>query len=109
MDLVPDAANDAVLNTVKTWGAYGALQFNISPKVFASASYSHVRNYQKDNVFDFDGYQYRYAQYIGANVFWNVNNLIQTGVEYIYGRRVGATHSMQAHDSRIQAMIQLSF
>lgn len=87
MDLLPSASNLSVLNTVKTWGAYGALQFNICPSVFASASYSHVRNYMDGNIFDFDCYQYRYAQYVGANVFWDINNVLQAGVEYIYGRR----------------------
>lgn len=109
MDLLPSASNLSVLNTVKTWGAYGALQFNICPSVFASASYSHVRNYVDGNVFDFDGYQYRYAQYVGANVFWDINNVLQAGVEYIYGRRIGASHAQQGHDNRIQASLQLSF
>lgn len=89
-------------------GAYGALQYDFSPSVFASASYSHVRTYAKGCVPPSADNQYRYAQYAAGNLFWNITPILQTGVEYIYGRRVNYDGT-QAHDSRLQAMLSLSF
>ena len=108
MDMMPSATDPNVLNTVKAWGAYGGLQFNICPKVFATATYSHVRTYANDCVMPTGDSLYRYAQYAVGNVFWNINSLLQAGVEYIYGRRVNYDGS-QAHDSRLQVSLQLSF
>lgn len=108
MDMLPSADNANVMNTVKAWGAYGGLQFNISRTVFASATYSHVRTYADKCAAPTADDQYRYAQYAVGNVFWDITSILQAGAEYIYGRRVNYNGS-QAHDSRLQLSLQLSF
>lgn len=113
MDLMPDNDRPGVLNTVKAWGGYFGLQYSFSPKVFCSATYSHVRTYAgcyNDAASPAGGWggQYKYAQYAVANVFWNITPILQTGLEYLYGRRVNYD-GQQAHDNRIQTCIQLSF
>lgn len=111
LDLTPRGIGEP-LKASKTWGAFGGLQYDFSPAVYCSATYSHVRNYAEPwsaavgNV-DYPG-DYKYAQYAVGNVFWNVNSIITTGLEYIYGRRVN-NDGTQAHTNRLQAMIQLAF
>lgn len=108
MDMVP--AGNGKMDCVKAWGAYLGLQYNFTPKVFATTTYSHVRTYADAYKGGSTGYgeQYRYAQYALANVFWQVTPEIQTGLEYIYGRRVDY-NGAQGHDNRIQCSIQLNF
>lgn len=113
MSMVPDPSNPAKLTPVKAWGAVAGLQYDFSEKVFASLCYSHVRTYARDYSNQAEdatawGDQYRWAQYATANLFWNITSSIQTGVEYIYGRRMNCDGS-QAHDNRVQCMLQLSF
>lgn len=110
MDLMPDPSNASRLNPVKVWGAYGTLQYQFSPSVFASATYSHVRTYDAAYSDSTDPWKngYKYAQYVVANVFWNVSPIVQVGAEYLYGRRVDFSGA-QAHDNRIEAMVQVSF
>lgn len=48
------------------------------------------------------------SQYVGDNMFYNINSIVQVGVEYDYGRRVNYD-GRQAHDNRLQAMLQVSF
>ena len=113
LDMVPDPSDPSRLNPVKAWGAFAGLQYNFSDNVFATASYSHVRTYAKtfaDGAADTTpwGDMYRWAQYVTGNLFWNITSNIQTGVEYIYGRRMNYDGT-QAHDNRLQCMIQLSF
>lgn len=108
MDMLPAAGSDFILNLTRSWGAYGGLQYDFSDKVFASATYSHVRNYAHDCVTPTADNQYRYAQYVDANIFWNITDILQTCVEYIYGRRVNFDGT-QAHDSRAQLALQISF
>lgn len=110
LDLVPQG-DGGKLTATKTWGAFGGLQYNFTPDVYLSTSYSHVRNYAKPwsggEPLNFDG-AYKYAQYVNGSLFWNVNSIVTTGIEYIYGRRVNNDRS-QAHVNRLQAMLQVSF
>lgn len=108
LDMVPDG--NGRLKAVKAWGGYFGLQYNFSPKVFATTTYSHLRNYAgryTDGTAAW-GEQYRYAQYALANVIWNITPQISTGIEYIYGRRVDMD-GISRHDNRIQTMLQFTF
>lgn len=110
MDLMPNPDNASSLDPVEAWGAYGALQYSFSPTVSCTAIYSHVRTYADSYADSSVPWKtgYKYAQYILGNVFWQVNPIVQVGLEYIYGRRVDFDRS-QAHDNRVQAMLQVSF
>lgn len=110
LDITP-VGDSGKLGATKTWGAFGALQYNFTPDVYFSTSYSHVRNYAESwtggEPLTWDE-AYRYAQYVNGSLFWNVNSIVTTGIEYIYGRRVNNDRS-QAHTNRLQAMLQVSF
>lgn len=109
MDMTP-SATPGKMDAVKAWGAFVGLQYNFSKKVYATTTYSHVRTYAdryKGGATKW-GDQYRYAQYAVANLFYQINSHLQTGIEYIYGRRVNYDGS-QGHDNRIQAMFQVNF
>ena len=110
MDLMPDPSNPDRLEAVKAWAGLASLQYQFNPRLFCTATYSHVRTYAKDftdSSADW-GNGYRYAQYAVGNIFYNVNSIVQIGAEYIYGRRVNYDGT-QAHDSRLEAMIKVSF
>ncbi|MDE6399547.1 MAG: porin [Muribaculaceae bacterium] len=110
MDLMPDPSDPSAMNPVKAWAAFGSLQYNFTPKFFCTATYSQVRTYA-DRYGDSSvpwKTGYKYAQYILANAFYNVSPIVQVGLEYIYGRRVDFGGS-QAHDNRLEAMLQVSF
>ena len=110
MDLMPVGDNTTSLKPVKAWGGFGALQYNFTPNLFCTALYSHVRTYAERYTGTSSpwGDSYKYAQYILGNVFYNVNSIVQVGLEYIYGRRVNYDGT-QAHDNRLEAMLQVSF
>ena len=108
LDMVPDGAGR--LKPVGAWGGYLGLQYNISPAVYATTTYSHLRNYAgryAGGSTPWSG-QYRYAQYALANIMWNITSRISTGIEYIYGRRVDMD-GRSCHDNRIQTMLQITF
>lgn len=110
LDLSPKAGQEGHLESVKAWGGYAGLQYTFSPKVFASVSYSHSRAYAPrymDGSTPWDE-QYKYAQYVSANVFYTIIPGLQCGVEYLYGRRVNMDGASR-HDNRINTMLQFSF
>ena len=110
LDMVPNPVNNGQLETVKAWGAYLGLQYNFSSKAYCNVLYSQVRNYApnyNDGATPWTD-QYKYGQYILGNFFYNINDLFTWGIEYIYGRRVNMD-GLQAHDNRIQTMLQVSF
>ena len=107
LDMTP--AGDGRLDAVKSWGGYIGLQYNISPKVYASTTYSHLRVYPDRYSGGSTpwGEQYKYAQYGVANVIWNITSQISAGIEYIYGRRVDM-NGLSRHDNRLQTMFQIT-
>lgn len=115
LDLAPVTANNGELTAVKSWGAYIGLQYNWSKKCYSAVTYSHLRNYASEyadgttagasNPWDT---QYRYGQYLAANVIYNITSNLSWGLEWDWGRRVdmdGLSH----HDNRIQTMLQFNF
>lgn len=108
LDLVPSNTKGN-LTASKSWGAMGAVQYDFSDKLFCTGIYSHIRNYIKqynEGSITF-GEQYRFGQYVTANLIWSPNKFIQTGIEYIWGRRVNFDNT-QHHNNRIMAMFSVS-
>lgn len=106
----PDDTNPGHLDAVKAWGAYAGLQYTFSDKVFASATYSQSRAYAetyKGGATPWDE-QYKYAQYVVANVFYTIIPGLQCGIEYLYGRRVDMDGASR-HDNRFNTMLQFNF
>ena len=106
LDLVP-SAKDGKLDLTEIWGGYLGATYNYTKDIFSTILYSQVRAYPKDH-FSGWGNLYNYAQYALGNVMWNVNPIVQVGLEYIYGRKA-YMDGKKPHDNRIQAMIQVSF
>ncbi|MCH5229896.1 MAG: hypothetical protein J1F12_07895 [Muribaculaceae bacterium] len=115
-DMAPCPTDPSKLQTVKAWGGYLGLQYNWSSKVYSNLIYSHLRlytpNYGTAGTFDGDSApwasQYKYGQYAVANVFYNITDTFSWALEYIWGRRVDM-NCAQAHDNRIQTMLQVTF
>lgn len=110
LDMVPVYNNPGELQTTKAWGGYLGLQYNWSSKVYSDLIYSHLRVY---NPYYNGGAtawstQYKYGQYAVANLFYNITPVFSWALEYIWGRRVDM-NGIQAHDNRIQTMLQVTF
>lgn len=105
MDMVPVYGETVKMETVKEWGAYGTLRYDLSRKVFMNVTYSHVRAYTPSDVAAGDSY--RYGQYVTGNLIWNINSFASCGIEYLWGRRVNFDGS-QFHDNRLMLMLQVS-
>lgn len=110
LDMSPDENDPGHLDAVKAWGAYAGLQYTFAKKFLASVSYSQARAYAKDYTGGSTPWteQYKYAQYVSANVFYTILPGLQCGVEYLYGRRVDMD-GMSRSDNRINTMLQFSF
>lgn len=93
-------------------GLLFGLTYNITPRWQLNAMYSMARiwkaqNYATDpSVSDKAGHMndYRYANYVCANMFYNISSFFQVGLEYLYGQRK-TYGSGSAHDNRIQAQV----
>lgn len=68
-------------------GWYAGVQYNFTPKIFMSATYSqsmlHAGNYYRI----VNPGQYKLGQYLVTNLFWNVIPDLQLGMEYLHGWR----------------------
>ena len=109
IDLLPSDETNGVLKRSESWGAYGALQYNFSKKLFSTLIYSYVSNtidnYKGGSVAYSD--QYKSGKYAVANIIWAPNKYIQTGVEYLWGNRKNYDKTSY-NNNRIMAMFSVS-
>lgn len=106
LDLVPVKGENAKLEAVPVWGAYGSLRYDFGKCAFMNFTYSHVRSYAKDFAGDWDNL-YKYGQYVTGNLIFNISSFAQCGIEYLWGRRMDY-NGRQAHDNRIMLMLNVS-
>lgn len=95
------------MEAVKTFGITGGLSYAFTSKVSTNLTYSHLVNKLPDNAVVPDN-QYRYGDYVAANVIWNVNKFISAGIEYDYGHRKDF-NGTGLHANRIQCQLGVTF
>ena len=87
VDVVPDPQSPgrAMLLTSESW--YAGLQYNFNSKWLASAAFSQTALFSRNGYSAAHPEQFRKGQYAVANVFYNVSNNLQVGIEYLHGWR----------------------
>lgn len=108
VDLVPNPEKEGTMQALPMMGWYAGLQYNFSPQVFISSTYSQSRLYSEKDFSTQYPTMYKYGQYLVANVFWNVTSNLQVGAEYLRGWKKDFTeHKEDAN--RVNAIVQYSF
>lgn len=108
VDIVPDPERAGHMQVLPMMGWYGGLQYNFSKKVFVSSTYGQSRLYSDDNYPASPSEQYRYGQYLVANLFWNITPDMQVGAEYLRGWRTDFNDQTR-HANRLNLAVQYSF
>ncbi len=108
VDIVPDPAKAGRMQVLPMMGWYAGLQYNITPKVFVSSTYSQSRLYSDNDYPATPSEQYRYGQYLVANLFWNITPDLQVGAEYLRGWRTDFNDQTR-HVNRLNLAVQYSF
>lgn len=108
MDLVPDPAAKGKMQVLPMMGWYAGLRYNITPKIFVSSTYSQTRLYSENDYPVTPSEQYRYGQYLVANIFWNVSSNLQVGAEYLRGWRTDFNDQTR-HANRLNLSAQYNF
>lgn len=108
VDIVPDPERAGHMQVLPMMGWYGGMQYNFSKKVFISSTYGQSRLYSEDNYPATPSEQYRYGQYLVANLFWNITPDMQVGAEYLRGWRTDFNDQTR-HANRLNLAVQYSF
>lgn len=106
MDAV-ESTTPGKMTMVKTLGVTGGLCYAISPKVSTNLIYSHLLNCRPDDGIVAED-QYRYGEYVAANIIYNVNKFVSAGIEYDYGHRKDFDGS-SLHANRVQCQFAVTF
>lgn len=104
-DMVADPDRPGRLYAPKAWGLMGGMQYHFNHNVFVSATYGHSRYLPSKAVAPSD---YKYGDFVCANVFWNLTPRIMFAAEIDLGKRQdfsGAHH----WSKRVGAIAQFSF
>ena len=88
VDVVPDpeSPGNAMMLQSEAW--YAGVQYNFSKRFFASATYSQTALHSRAGYEGANPGAYRKGQYLAANFFYNFNDNLQFGIEYLHGWRM---------------------
>lgn len=95
------------MEMIKSLGVTAGLNCAFTPKLSANLVYSHLSNWLPDGALKEDN-QYRYGDYVAANLIYNINNFVSTGIEYDYGYRKSVTGG-SLHTNRLQVQLGVTF
>lgn len=95
------------MDMVKSLGVTAGLNYVFTPKLSSNLVYSHLSNRLTETSI-VDGSQYRYGDYVAANLIYNINRFVAAGVEYDYGHRKSFDGS-SLHTNRIQMQFSVTF
>lgn len=102
------ASKDAgKMEMVKSLGVTGGLNCNFTSKLSGNLVYSHLTNWLPDNA-EPQTEQYRYGDYVAANLIYNVNRFVSAGIEYDYGHRKDFAGTA-LHTNRLQLQLAVTF
>lgn len=104
-DLVPDPNHEGVMYAPWAIGWNLGLQYNFTPNIFASVTFSESRYLPRKGT---SGSEYKWGNYLAANVFWNITPRIQCALELDTGERKNI-NGMHRRAQRVGAMAQFSF
>lgn len=104
-DLVALPGHEGEMYAPAAIGFCIGVQYNFTPSMFVSASYSQSRYLPRDGA---ASGEYRYGQVIAANYFWDLTARIRVGAEFVTGMRadIGGAGKWA---NRAGAMVQFSF
>lgn len=105
LDLVPLPGKDGEMYAPWATGWNIGIQYNFLHNLFASVTFSESRYLPRKGV---EGSEYKWGNYLAANVFWNITPRIQCGLEFDTGERKNAD-GRHRRAQRAGAMVQFSF
>lgn len=109
LSFTPKSSDPGRLTSTPEMGLVFGFTYNIGKRWQMNAVYSMSRMWNVgpyalsesesgSNPDEFNNY--RYSNYVGANVFYQISSFFQVGAEYLYGQR-HTYYRGQAHDNRI--------
>lgn len=104
-DLVADPHDPGRLYAPWAVGWNLGVQYNFLPNLFASVTFSESRYLPRKGT---DGSEYKWGNFLAANVFWNITPRIQCGLEFDTGERKNID-GKHRRAQRVGAMAQFSF
>ena len=104
-DLVPVPYRDGKLYAPWAVGWNFGIQYNFLPNLFASVTFSESRYLPKKGT---NPNEYKWGNFLAANIFWNLTPRIQCGLEFDTGERKNI-NGRHRRAQRVGAMAQFSF
>lgn len=108
LDMVPVEAGSGRMKTTQVVASYCGLQWEMSPKLSASATFSEVKCFLPDEIQDKGEDTYKEGIYFVSNVIYNVSPVLTTGIEYLWGSRKNRDDVVR-HNNRIQIAMRVNF
>lgn len=95
------------MKMVSTLGLTAGLHCALTTRLSCNLTYSHLTNWLPDKGV-IDGDKYRYGDYVAANLIYNINRFVATGLEYDYGHRKSFDDT-SLHTNRMQLQLSVTF
>lgn len=107
LDAVPDMEKAGRCRLMKSMGLTAGMTVNLTSRLAFNGAYSHLTNWAPDGAAP-GADQYRYGDYVAANLIYTVNKIVGVGIEYDYGHRK-SFDGASLHANRLQAQLAVTF
>ena len=87
VDMVPDPKSPGKAIFLRCLAWYAGMQFNFTDDLFASATFSQTMLHSRSGYDEANPTAYKKGQYLAANLFYNISDNMQLGIEYLHGWR----------------------
>lgn len=108
VDIVPNPEKEGKMQALPMMGWFAGAQYNITPDVYVSGTYSMSRLYSENDYPNSLPDSYRYGQYLATNIFWLVTPNMKLAAEYLRGWKKNFDNSSH-QANRVNLLVQYSF
>lgn len=108
LDMVPVDPAGGRMKPAQVVASYCGLQWNVSPKVTTSATFSEVKCFLPEEVEGMGEDTYKEGIYFVSNVIYDVSPVLSIGIEYLWGSRKNRSEETRP-DNRIQVSLRVNF
>lgn len=106
-DATPSVTKYGHMDLSKALGWYAGMSYNFTPRLAFHGVYSWMRVFPDKDCMA-PSSDYRYGQYVAANLIYDINRFVKVGLEYNWGKRKAVTDNV-LHVNRLQALFSLAF
>ena len=104
LSYLPENRQPGKMQATPMMGWFAGFDYQFARRIVLGFTYSHARIWESSLYYP----DYKYGQYIAANLMWPIRKYFTCGIEWLWGRKMDYA-GKSSHINRIQGAVKFSF